>query len=67
MGWDSVYQIGFWITWVITFLIVWTACASEGVVGFCLGWIPAIIIAYIAAHLWPLIAVIVFVVAMKLL
>lgn len=65
MGWDSVYQVGFWITWVVTFLIVWGCCASEGIVGFCLGWMPAIIIAYIAAYLWPLIAVGVFIVAMK--
>ena len=66
MDWDSIYEIGFWITWVLTFLIVWFACSSEGMIGFCLGWMPAVIIAYIAAYLWPLILLIVLFVVIKL-
>jgi hypothetical protein len=61
------YRIGFWITWVLTFLIVWVGCSLEyGFLGFALAWMPAVIIAYIAAFLWPLIAVLIFVVALKL-
>ena len=66
MDWGDVYRIGFWITWVLTFLIVWIACSTEGIIGFCLGWMPAIIIAYIVAFLWPMLLIGIFVVVLKL-
>lgn len=63
----EVYHVGFWITWVITFLIVWIGCALEyGFLGFALAWMPAVIVAYIAAFLWPLILLGVVVVALKI-
>jgi len=41
----EAYDVGFWVTWVLTFLIVWIICSLEGgMIGFCLGWMPAIII-----------------------
>jgi len=43
----EVYHIGFWITWAITFLIVWVCCATEGMIGFCLSWMPAVFIVFL--------------------
>lgn len=66
MDGEDIYQIGFWITWVLVFLVVWIGCAADGgIIGFCLGWIPAIIIAFISAFLWPLLALAIFVIIMK--
>jgi hypothetical protein len=64
---DDIYEIGGWITWIVTFLIVWIGCSvGYGFFGFALGWMPAIIVAYIAAYLWPLILLGVVVVVIKL-
>ena len=54
------YNIGFWITSVITFLGCWIyAIAQYGFfIGIGLGWIPSMIIAVIAGLLWPLIAIV---------
>jgi hypothetical protein len=65
-GWD-IYEVGGWITWWITFLIVWIGCSMDyGFLGFALGWIPAAIVAYIAAYLWPILLFAVVVIAVKL-
>ena len=56
MDWGEIYEVGAYITWVIVFLCVWIGCALEyGFLGFALAWMPAIIVAYIAALIWPLI------------
>lgn len=63
---DDVYRIGFWITWVLTFLLVWIGCSvGYGFLGFALGWMPAAIVGLIAAYLWPLILVLGYVVVFK--
>jgi hypothetical protein len=63
----EVYHIGFWITWVLTFLIVWICCSlGYGFLGFALGWMPACIVAYIVAAIWPLILFGVVVIVIKL-
>lgn len=52
------YRVGAWITGVITFFGSWIyAMASYGFfLGVGLGWIPSLVIAFLAALLWPLIA-----------
>jgi hypothetical protein len=63
----EAYYVGFWITWVLTFLIVWIGCSlGYGFLGFALGWMPAIIVAYIAAFIWPLLLFGVALVAFKI-
>lgn len=54
-GW---YGIGFTITAVITFIGSYIYCiATYGFLfGFGLGWIPSIMLAYIAGLIWPLLA-----------
>ena len=55
------YQIGFWITAVITFIISWASCTIiYGFLGFVVGWFPSVILAAIAGFLWPLIILIAF-------
>ncbi len=55
MDGGDLYRIGYWITWALIFLGVWIGCAMEyGFLGFALAWMPAAIIATIAAFLWPL-------------
>jgi len=55
---SRTYEIGFWITAVITFLTAWIYCiVSYGfLLGVGLGWLPAIITAIVAGALWPLVA-----------
>lgn len=52
------YSIGFGITAFITFVGSWIYCiATYGfLLGVGLGWLPSLIVAYIAGLLWPLIA-----------
>jgi hypothetical protein len=52
------YNIGFIITALITFVGSWIYCiATYGfLLGVGLGWLPSIIVAYIAGFLWPIIA-----------
>lgn len=48
------------ITWGITFLGTWGFCiVNYGfLLGVGLGWHPAMIVAYVAGFLWPLLALI---------
>ena len=56
MDGEDIYRIGYWISWVLIFFAVWIGCALEfGFMGFALAWMPAAIVATIAAFLWPLI------------
>jgi hypothetical protein len=66
MDGGDIYRVGFWITWVLTFLIVWIGCSVDyDFLGFALGWMPAIIVGLIAAYLWPLILVVGYVAVLK--
>jgi len=58
MSQDSGYQLGATITGGIVFIISWLyAIASYGFfIGVGLGWIPSLMIAFIAGILWPLVA-----------
>lgn len=66
--WDSVstiYSVGAWITGVLTFIACWLyAIATYGfLLGVGLGWLPSAIVAVIAAYLWPLLLIVVIVIA----
>jgi CheY-like chemotaxis protein len=66
--WDSVstvYLVGAWITGVVTFIGCWIyAIGSYGfLLGVGLGWLPSAIVAVIAAYLWPLLLLVVIVIA----
>lgn len=56
---DTIYPIGVIITGLITFVVTWIYCiATYGfLLGVGLGWLPAIIVAYIVGYLWPLILI----------
>ena len=58
------YMVGYWIVWVPTFFISWIYCIGTYgfLLGVGLGWLPSIIAATVAGFLWPLIALIVFLV-----
>ncbi len=58
---ETWYKIGAYSTGVVTFFAIWIyAFVTWGfLVGLAIGWLPAIIGAFIAALLWPLIAFIV--------
>jgi len=51
-----LYQAGFFLTWVVSFIATWAYCAFECgfLLGFGLGWLPASILATILAALWPI-------------
>lgn len=53
-----MYQVGFWITWVLSFLVGYVYAIQEYgfLLGAGVGWIPAAIVATIVASLWPLLA-----------
>jgi hypothetical protein len=53
-----VYIIGGWITGGITFIASWIYCIVKYgyLLGVGLGWLPSIIVAFIAGFAWPLIA-----------
>ena len=53
-----MYQVGFWITWVIAFLAgyIYAISAYGFFLGASLGWIPAAILATLCGALWPLLA-----------
>ena len=55
---SQVYQIGFVLTWMLTFFGSWIYCAvSYGyLLGVGLGWLPSLFVATLAAIFWPLIA-----------
>lgn len=54
---DDVYRLGFNITAFIVFIGSWVYCIAEYgfLLGVGLGWLPSIIVAYIAGFLWQLI------------
>lgn len=55
----TVYTVGGLIVWVVTFVGCWIYCiANYGfLLGVGLGWLPAGIVATIAALAWPLLAI----------
>ena len=56
---DMIYPMGALITGFITFVASWLYCiATYGFLfGVGLGWLPSIIVAYIAGFLWPFILI----------
>lgn len=57
---DSIpYTVGVWIVGVITFFISWIVCTFEYgfLLGFGLGWLPSLILAFIVGWLWPLVVI----------
>lgn len=52
---DEGYERGFWTVALPTFLLAWAYCwYSYGfLLGFGLGWFPAMILAAICGFLWP--------------
>ena len=54
-----IYRVGFAITWVLVFIGSWVYCiATYGYLfGVGLGWLPSVIVATIAAALWPLLLI----------
>lgn len=65
---SSIYRVGCWITFVPVFIGCWIYCIDTHgfLLGVGLGWLPSAIVGVIAAFLWPLIVVLIFVVALKL-
>ena len=63
--WGAVYHTGGWIIGVIVFFTCWIyAGVTQGLfIGPGLGWIPPLVIALIGGLLWPLIAVVIAVIA----
>jgi hypothetical protein len=63
INWAAVYTAGAYITGIITFIGCWIyAVAAYGLfLGIGLGWIPSLVIGFLAGILWPLIALIVIV------
>ena len=59
-GSEPMYQVGFWITWVIAFLAGYIYAINEYgfFLGASLGWIPAAILAALCGALWPLIVLV---------
>ena len=54
---EDWYGVGAWITGMVTFFGIWIYCSlAFGFLGFAIGWLPAWIVAGIAAVIWPLIA-----------
>jgi len=55
---SEVYYGGFTITAIITFIVSWIYCiVSYGyLLGVGLGWLPSLIVAFVAGLIWPLIA-----------
>ncbi|MAZ30207.1 hypothetical protein CL655_02890 [bacterium] len=55
---STVYKVGCWITGVLVFLGSWIyAIATYGwFLGIAFGWFPAMIIAFISAFIWPILA-----------
>jgi len=66
---DSWYGIGANITGVIAFFAIWIyAFISWGfLVGLAIGWLPAIIGAFILGILWPLVAFAVAIIVLLIL
>lgn len=66
MDFEEIYELGFGITAFITFWGSWIYCiACYGyLLGVGLGWLPSIIVAYIAGALWPLILLAIGVIAL---
>jgi hypothetical protein len=60
------YEIGMFLTGFVFFFIGWIYCISAYgfFIGVIFGWIPALIIAFFAGLLWPLLAVVLFVLVM---
>jgi len=58
MNW---YETGFGITFFIAFIIGWIYAMSQyGLfLGLALGWIPALMIGFMAGAIWPLIALVI--------
>ncbi|OWK26669.1 MAG: hypothetical protein US76_01470 [Parcubacteria group bacterium GW2011_GWA2_38_13b] len=55
---NNWYIIGAWITGVIAFFVIWiySFFAWGFLIGLAIGWLPAIIGAFILGFLWPLVA-----------
>ena len=70
-SWDfgEIYDVGRYITGIITFVVSYIYCiASYGFLfGLGLGWIPSLIVGFIAGFLWPLIAVLIIVLLLLIL
>jgi len=56
--WAAVYYVGALVVGAVAFLGSWIYCvASYGfLLGVGLGWLPSLIVAYIAGFAWPLLA-----------
>jgi hypothetical protein len=69
IDWAVVYFIGFALTGVLVFIGSWIYCiASYGfLLGFGLGWLPAIIIATLLGALWPIVAAAIVIVGFAIL
>ena len=64
-GCAGCYEMGAIVTGVLTFLGVWIYCvvAYGFLLGVGLGWLPAMIVACVAALIWPLIAIVFIILA----
>ena len=53
----GIYVLGCWVVGIVTFLGCWIYCiATYGfLLGVGLGWLPSMIVAWIAALAWPII------------
>ncbi len=60
IDWGTVYEVGCYVTGVLVFVCSWIYCvvAYGFLLGVGLGWLPSLIVAVIAAYLWPLVAVV---------
>jgi hypothetical protein len=69
MDGEDIYQIGFWITWVLVFLVCWICCIADYgfLLGVGLGWMASAIVATIAAFLWPLVLIVLIWISIQLM
>jgi len=63
MEWDETYEIGYWITSLIIFVICYIYCIARYgfLLGVGLGWLPSGIVARIVGFLWPLVVFLILV------
>ena len=69
IDWGTVYSVGYSITFFIVFVGCWIYCiATYGFLfGVGLGWLPSLIVAAIVSIFWPLIVLLIIILAFILI
>ena len=61
MDTEEIYHLGAVITGILTFIPTWIYCIYKYgfLLGVGLGWLPSMIVAFIAALIWPVILILI--------